>query len=68
LERRFRLSTRQADTGRAAGRSIEIQRPDFVLLEVDLPDIHGLEVCREVNNRWVLPVTCTSSADIPMEL
>jgi DNA-binding response OmpR family regulator len=58
----------QADTGNAALRSIEAERPDLVLLDVNLPDIHGSEVCREVKTRWALPVVYTSSADIPPEL
>lgn len=58
----------QADTGRAALRSIETERPDLVLLDVNLPDMHGSEVCREVKTRWDLPVIYTSSVDVPAEL
>ena len=58
----------QADTGKAAILSIETGRPDLVLLDVNLPDIHGSEVCREVKSRWALPVIYTSSVDIPTEL
>jgi CheY-like chemotaxis protein len=58
----------QADTGNAALRSIEAERPDLVLLDVNLPDIHGAEVCREVKTRWALPVVYTSSVELPVEL
>ena len=58
----------QADTGNAALRSIEAEPPDLVLLDVNLPDIHGSEVCRKVKTRWTLPVVYTSSADIPQEM
>src|ERR1035438_9768848 len=66
LEAGFHVS--QADTGRAALRSIETERPDLVLLDVNLPDMHGSEVCREVKTRWDLPVIYTSSVDVPAEL
>jgi CheY-like chemotaxis protein len=66
LEAGFLVS--QADTGRAALRSIETERPDIVLLDVNLPDMHGSEVCREVKTRWDLPVIYTSSVDVPAEL
>ena len=58
----------QADTGNAALRSIEANRPDLLLLDVNLPDIHGSEVCREAKARWGLPVVYTSSVDIPERL
>ena len=66
LEAGFHVS--QADTGRAALRSIETERPDLVLLDVNLPDMQGSEVCREIKTRWDLPVIYTSSVDIPVEL
>jgi len=66
LEAGFHVS--EADTGRAALRSIETERPDLVLLDVNLPDMHGSEVCREIKTRWDLPVIYTSSVDVPVEL
>jgi CheY-like chemotaxis protein len=66
LEAGYRVS--EAGTGTGAIRSIEADRPDLVLLDVNLPDMHGSEVCREVKMRWALPVVYTSSVDIPAEL
>src|ERR1035438_3217752 len=66
LEAGYHVS--QGDTGGAALRSIEAERPDLVLLDVNLPDIHGSEVCREIKTRWALPVIYTSSVDVPLEL
>ncbi len=66
LEAGYRVS--QAGTGSAAILSIEAERPGLVLLDVNLPDMHGSEVCREVKTRWALPVIFTSSVDIPLEL
>jgi two-component system, OmpR family, response regulator len=38
--------TRMAATGTEAGRSVEQEQPDLVLLDVNLPDFDGFEVCR----------------------
>lgn len=35
-------------SGREALREVERQPPDIVLLDISLPDIHGLEVAREL--------------------
>jgi CheY-like chemotaxis protein len=66
LEAGYRVS--QAGTGSAAIRSMEAERADLVLLDVNLPDMHGAEVCRQVKTRWALPVIFTSSVEIPLEL
>jgi CheY-like chemotaxis protein len=58
----------QADTGTAALRSMESELPSLVLLDVNLPDMHGGEVCREIKTRWAVPVVYTSSVDIPVAL
>ena len=58
----------QAGTGQAALESVEGERPDLILLDVNLPDMHGSEVCRAVKARWNLPIIWTSSVDIPAEL
>ena len=44
------LEARIARTGRQALSAIENQRPDLVLLDLMLPDIDGLEVCRRL--KW----------------
>ena len=41
-----------ASTGRDALRSIELLRPDVVLLDIRLPDVSGLEVVRQVHEKW----------------
>jgi DNA-binding response OmpR family regulator len=40
--------TAQAGTGEAGVKLAQEQRPDLVLLDVDLPDIDGREVCRRM--------------------
>jgi two-component system phosphate regulon response regulator PhoB len=51
LEFNLRLAgyrTAQAATGAEALAQIEIERPDIVLLDLNLPDISGTEVCRRL--------------------
>jgi PAS domain S-box-containing protein len=52
----------EAATGGQALRQVEAQRPDLVLLDVRLPDIDGLEVCRRIKRAHPeLPVLQTSA-------
>ena len=43
-------------TGEAALRAIVAAQPDAVLLDLGLPDMDGLEVCRRIRQRSTLPV------------
>jgi len=64
LEAGFHVS--QADTGRAALRSIETERPDLVLLDVNLPDGSGFDVCRSLNSEasaFTTPILFISAND-----
>ena len=38
-------------TGNAGLSSIAVRRPDLVLLDIGLPDIDGLDVCRQIRDR-----------------
>jgi DNA-binding response OmpR family regulator len=42
--------------GYEALRRIDEQRPDLVVLDLMLPGIDGLEVCRRLRERWPIPV------------
>ena len=42
---------RWQQTGHAALAEVEGSRPDLVLLDLGLPDIDGLEVCRQIHDR-----------------
>jgi DNA-binding response OmpR family regulator len=42
--------------GRAALRLIEQEPPDLVVLDLMLPSVGGLEVCRQLRSRWPIPV------------
>ena len=41
--------TRWEQTGVAGMRAVEMQRPDLVLLDLGLPDLDGLDVCRQIH-------------------
>ena len=66
LQAGFQIS--EAGTGKAALQALEVEHPNPVLLDVNLPDMHGSEVCRAIKERWALPVIWTSSVDVPVEL
>lgn len=53
-------------TGGDALMSIRTRRPDLVLLDVGLPDLSGLEVCREIRRLpGYLPVILLTGQDAP---
>jgi DNA-binding response OmpR family regulator len=44
----------ESSTGRQAIRIVEVNEPDVVLLDWVLPDVSGIEVCRELRKQGVL--------------
>src|SRR5919204_2361922 len=44
--------TRQAASGAAALTAVSDRRPAAVLLDVQLPDLNGYEICRELRERY----------------
>lgn len=51
-----------AASGGQALEMVESIRPDLVLLDVRLPDINGIEVCRIIKARWPSTVVLQTSA------
>ena len=56
----YRVS--DAVKGADALRQVESERPDVVLLDVKLPDMSGIEVCRHVKERFPSTVVLQTSA------
>ena len=52
-----------AGTGREAIAAIEAVQPDLIALDLGLPDIDGLDVCRRVRDRWDIPILVLSARD-----
>lgn len=50
-----------AGTAREALSSVEGERPDLIVLDLGLPDMDGLEVCRRVRARWDTPIVVLSA-------
>jgi DNA-binding response OmpR family regulator len=53
----------QAATGQAALDAVERSRPRLVVLDVGLPDIDGLEVCRRIRRSSSIPVIFLTARD-----
>ena len=52
--------------GEPALRYVTEHRPDLVILDLQLPDIHGYEVCqqlRQLYNSWALPIMMLTGMD-----
>ncbi len=52
-----------AGTGREAIAAIEAVQPDLIVLDLGLPDIDGLDVCRRVRDRWDIPILVLSARE-----
>ena len=48
--------TQQAASGREARCLLEREPPSLVVLDVMLPEINGLELCRWIRSRWDTPI------------
>ena len=53
-------NVREADEGRSALREFEAFRPDVVLLDLMLPDMSGVDVCRELRKTYDTPIIVLS--------
>jgi two-component system KDP operon response regulator KdpE len=50
-----------AMTGRSAVETAERDRPDLIVLDLGLPDINGVEVCREIRKTQNVPILVLSA-------
>jgi len=57
------LATREAGDGEAALAAVAAERPDLVVLDINMPKLDGLEVCRRLRAQGDLPILFLSSRD-----
>lgn len=57
------LATREAADGEAALEAVARERPDLVVLDINMPRMDGLEVCRRIRAQGELPILFLSSRD-----
>lgn len=50
-----------AMTGRAALEAVDLDKPDLIVLDLGLPDINGVEVCRQVRQTRSTPIVVLSA-------
>ena len=57
-------------TGTTALRYAAEHKPDLVILDLRLPDVHGYEVCKELRRlyeSWAVPIMMLTSLDAPTD-
>ena len=57
------LGAREAGDGEAALESVAREHPDLVILDINMPRMDGLEVCRRLRAQGELPILFLSSRD-----
>ncbi|WP_374468462.1 response regulator transcription factor [Phenylobacterium sp.] len=57
------LATREAEDGEAALTAVAEAAPDLVVLDINMPKLNGLDVCRRLRAQGELPILFLSSRD-----
>ena len=64
------FTVQMALRGKEGLRCAAEERPDLVILDLRLPDMHGYDVCRELRrlyHPWTLPVLMLTAMDRPID-
>ena len=57
------MRTHAVADGAAALQAVERRAPDLIVLDIGMPEMDGLEVCRRLRQRSDVPVLCLSARD-----
>ncbi|CAN5395928.1 response regulator transcription factor [soil metagenome] len=57
------LDTKEASDGEEALAAVEQHQPDLVILDINMPKMDGLEVCRRLRTQGEIPILFLSSRD-----
>ena len=57
----------EATTGRKALDTVAANRADVIVLDLGLPDLDGIEVCREIRTQCTVPIVILSARDADRE-
>jgi DNA-binding response OmpR family regulator len=57
------FETKTAVNGRVAVSDVESFKPDLIVLDLNLPEIDGLEVCRKIRSRSRTPIIMLTACD-----
>src|SRR5687768_13927175 len=57
------MATREAEDGEAALAAVRQERPDLVVLDINMPRLDGLETCRRLRAEGDVPILFLSSRD-----
>ena len=57
------MATREAEDGEAALAAVAQAQPDLVILDINMPRLNGLDVCRKLRAQGDLPILFLSSRD-----
>ena len=65
--RREGYNTIEANDGQTAINMAIEQRPDLILLDVMLPRVDGLSVCKKIKNIYNVPILMVSAKDAELD-
>ena len=59
---RYHFDVFEADSGQALYDVLEVISPDLIVLDLMLPDIHGIDICKEIRKTSNVPIIMLTAA------